>query len=184
MLLAMMAPLFAEPVRHVWFSSLPSRRRWAALLCAAGYLAVWMAAAPAIILISWTLRAGLSAGWALPLAAGAAIAWSASPMSQRARNRCHRFLRIGARGRQADLECLSQGLYSGAMCVATCWPWMIAPMLLTGFWHGIAMVAVSLWLALERILPAREPHWQWPPAISQLLWRHRLRRGRYRVQNV
>lgn len=183
MLLAMMAPLFAEPMRHVWFSSLPGRRGSAVLLCAAGYLAVWMVVAPAIILISWTLHAGLSAGWAMLLVVAAALAWSASPWSQRARNRCHRFLRVGAHGRRADRECLTQGLYSGAMCVSACWPWMVVPMLMTGYWHVIAMVSVSLWLTLERIMPPREARWQLPPAISQWLWRRRLR-SKYRGQNV
>lgn len=184
MLVAMMAPLFADPLRHVWFASLPSRRVWAVALCAAGYLAVWMAVAPAILLVSWILLASLPTVAALLFALAVAVAWSASPVSQRARNACHRFLRVGARGRRADAECLRQGLHSGAVCVAACWPWMVVPMLVGGGAHGVAMVGVSLWLALERLLPSRTPHWQWPPAVSLLLWRWRLMAARPRGQNV
>ena len=177
MLIAMMTPLFADPLRHVWFSTLAPRRGWAVLLCAIGYFAIWMMVAPVIIVMSWGLHAWLSANWVLPVATGAAIAWSASPWSQLARNRCHRLLRISACGRRADGECLIQGFHSGAMCVAVCWPWMVVPMLVDGFAHVAAMIVVSLWLTLERISSAREPHWQWPPVISQLLWRWRVRRS-------
>lgn len=175
MVIAMMAPLFAEPMRHVWFASLPARRGWAIFLCAVSYILVWLSVAPVIIIVTWVLSAYFSTNLALPLSIGAAITWSASPVAQCARNRCHRFMRIGASGRRADRECLIQGLHSGAMCVVTCWPWMVAPMLLSGLGHVAAMMAVSLWLALERIHQPREPRWQWPPTVSQLLWQWRLR---------
>lgn len=174
MLVGMMAPLAADPLRHVWFASLPRRRNWAVLLCATGYFGAWVMVAPAIIVISWTYRtAGM---WAAPVAAAAAVAWSFSPLSQHARNQCHRLLRVGAQGIRADRECLIQGLYSGSMCVAVCWPWMLIPMVLDEYAHVVAMIGISLWLTLDRALPPRAPGWQWPPVIAQLLWRRRLQR--------
>lgn len=174
MLVVMMAPLFAEPLRHVWFSSLVTRRSRAVVLCTAGYFGLWMAVAPVVFALSWVLQVLFSTTWALPAGIGAAIAWSSSPWAQRARNRCHRLLRVGATGCRADVECFVQGLHSGAMCVAVCWPWMVIPMLVSGAVHVPTMVGISLWLTLDRILPARQPLWQWPPAISQMLWRRRL----------
>src|ERR1700760_2387441 len=46
MLLAMMPPLLAAPLTHVWRSSLPRRRIWSVLQFAIGYAAVWLAVGP------------------------------------------------------------------------------------------------------------------------------------------
>jgi hypothetical protein len=175
MLVAMMTPLAADPLRHAWFASLPPRRGWAVLLCSGGYFAVWILMAPTIIVISWGLRT--VGAWAMPVAIAAALAWSFSPWSQHARNRCHRLLRIGAHGFRANGECLGQGMYSGAMCVAVCWPWMLVPMVANGYAHVLSMIGVSLWLTVERILPPRAPGWRWPPVVAHALWRRRLRQS-------
>lgn len=173
MLVAMMTPLAADPLRHAWFASVPPRRGWAVLLCLVGYFAVWILVAPAIIVISWVLRT--VGAWAMPVAIAGALVWSCSPWSQQARNRCHHLLRIGAHGLRANGECLAQGMYSGAMCVAVCWSWMLVPMVVNGYAHVPAMIGVSLWLTLERVLPPRAPGWRWPPVVAHALWRQSLR---------
>lgn len=179
MLLAMMTPLAADPLRHVWFASFPTRRGSAVLLCSCGYFGVWILASPGIIVISWALRT--VGAWATPVAIAASLVWSFSPWSQHARNRCHRLLRVGAHGFRANGECLVQGIYSGATCVAVCWPWMLVPMVVSGYAHIFAMIGISLWLTVERVLPPRVPGWRWPPIVAHALWRRRLRE---RLQSV
>ena len=165
MLLAMMPPLLGEPLRHLWFSSLPGRRPWSAALFATSYTAVWMLVAPALLLAAWASRDALGGG-AVPAVACFAFAWSSTPWTQRARNLCHRACRIGASGLRADAECIACGARYAARCVTVCWPWMMLPLLVEG-WHVLAMVAVALWLMLDRICPPRPASWQWPPAVEQ-----------------
>jgi hypothetical protein len=166
MLLAMMPPLLGEPLRHVWFSSLPARRPWAILLFAASYFAVWVLVAPALILLAWLLR-GVADGAAPAFALCVALAWSCAPWTQRARNRCHRVCRIGAAGLRADGECIAYGMRFAGRCVTVCWPWMILPLLVETL-HVVAMVGVALWMTLDRIAPPRRPSWQAPPVVDHL----------------
>jgi hypothetical protein len=177
MLMAMMAPLFADPMRHVWFSSLRTCRIRRVLECALGYLAIWVLVTPGLWAIAWLLQLAAPPGAALFLAGAVAFVWSATPLSQRARNRCHRYMSIGALGGRADREAVTQGLLSGSTCVAVCWPWMLVPIFVSGTVpHVAAMVLISLWLTLDRVYPARPALWQWPPAIAHALWRRALSR--------
>lgn len=175
MLAAMMPPLFADPLRHVWSASLVPRRAWAGLVCLAGYASVWIGLAPAIVGLAWLLQAFLPPVGAMAVALATATAWSCSPPAQHARNWCHRRLPVGASGRRADRECFAQGLTSGAACSAVCWPWMLVPLLLSGAWHTLAMVIIALWLMLERTFPWRQAKWQLPPAVGLLLWNRTVR---------
>jgi hypothetical protein len=178
MLAAMMPPLFADPLRHVWYASLVPRRAWAGLMCLAGYAFVWISLAPIIVGLAWFLQALLPSVGAIAVALAAATVWSCSPAAQHARNWCHRRLPVGASGRRADGECFAQGLMSGAACTAVCWPWMLVPLLLGGAWHILAMVIVAIWLTLERTFPWRQPKWQLPPAVGWLLWNRTVRLAR------
>ena len=56
MLLAMMPPLLAQPVLHVWWSSLRPRRPWALFLFGSAYTAVWMGAGAVLIPAAMALR--------------------------------------------------------------------------------------------------------------------------------
>lgn len=170
MLLAMMPPLLADPIRHVWFASMPRRRAWAVGLCLAAYALVWTLVAPALMVLAWGLRGGLSETTALSVALCFAMVWSASPVAQWARNRCHGVRRVGANGRSADLECVAYGTYVGGACVAVCWPWMLLPILAEEL-HAPVMVLVTAWLVLDRLFPPRRAAWQLPPAVGQILWR-------------
>jgi predicted metal-binding membrane protein len=164
MLIAMMSPLLAQPVTHVWRSSLVARRPRALILFALAYAMVWLTAAGVLVPCAMMLRLGMPD--AAPIVAVAlAIGWSGSPYAQLSRNRCHRSQGIGAFGRSADRDCLRQGVATGLACVGTCWPWMLVPMMLDAG-HAAAMVAVSLVLFLERLAPPAPAAWRLPAFVT------------------
>ena len=166
MLLAMMPPLVAAPVNHVWEASLPRRRLRAAMMVLVGYAAVWLAAGlvliPAAIAAMLVLRSA-----AFPVAFAFALIWSCSPLAQLARNKCHKVVRIGLKGWSADRDCLRQGATVAPWCIVTCWPWMLAAMV-AGTWHVAAMVGVTAVLLMDRILPPARIGWQAPPSTKFL----------------
>lgn len=165
MLLAMMPPLLAQPVLHVWWSSLGPRRPWALFLFGSAYTAVWMGAGAVLIPAAMALRLTIPWAAAAVVALGLALTWSSSPAAQGARNRCHRMRRIAAFGRNADRECVQQGLLTGAACVAACWPWMLLPMMVDSI-HAVAMAAVTVMLFVERLGPPALPAWRFPMAFE------------------
>lgn len=168
MTLAMMPLLVAGPLAHVRRCSLPRRRLRAMLWFALGYGSCWALAgaalAPAALLLAVVLAPGPAAGLSLAVA----VAWSASPVAQMARNRCHRTLRIGAFGLAADRDCLRQGIATGVACVGTCWPWMLLPAL-AGKAHLAVMAAVAVLLLADRLAPAGPVRWRVPSALEVLL---------------
>jgi predicted metal-binding membrane protein len=166
MLVAMMPPLLAQPVVHVWHSSLAARRPRALALFALGYASVWMAMAGVLIPGAIALRLAASDKAAV-LALALALAWSCSPTAQAARNRCHRVYRLAPFGLAADRDCFGHGWRTGLVCAAACWPWMLVPMTVDGLHLGV-MPAVTLILLAERIAPPRPPRWRWPPAFEIL----------------
>lgn len=168
MLMAMMPPLVAMPVAHVWRSSLAGRRPQALALFGLGYAMVWFSVGVLLIPAMIILRLVMPGTGVEMVALVFAVAWNCSPAAQAARNRCHRLHRIGAFGRSADRECLAHGMMSGAACVSACWPWMLATMMFDSG-HLIVMAAVTLVLFAERIAPPGRCKWQLPPALS-VLW--------------
>ncbi|HYM25667.1 MAG TPA: DUF2182 domain-containing protein [Vicinamibacterales bacterium] len=141
MVAAMMAPLLTAPVHHIRNSSLTRRRALATVEFLAAYLAVWMSVGVVV--------------WAMPLAsitvpsAIAGVAWQFSPLKQRCLDRLHRHRALAAFGVAADRDAVRFGLMHGLWCVASCWPLMIAPMLVTR--GQLAAMAVCLvWMAAER----------------------------------
>lgn len=167
MVLAMMPLLVVQPVSYIRRCSFPSRRNRAVALFSAGYGVCWASAGLALVPAAVVIAAGLPQSLGAPAALAAALVWSASPLAQVARNRCHRLRRIGAFGTLADVDCLRQGVASGSACVAACWPWMIMPMLFeTG--HAAAMLTVTLLLLAERLVPAGTVRWRLPPALETL----------------
>jgi predicted metal-binding membrane protein len=167
MLVAMMPPLLAQPVTHVWRASLLARRARALTLFAAAYTTVWLTAAAVLVPMAMVLRLAADDGASLA-AVAVAVAWSCSPSAQLWRNRCHRRQAISALGWPADRDCLTQGASTGLACVGVCWPWMLVPMTFdTG--HVVAMVAASFVLFMERLAPPAAAHWQMP-AFAAVLW--------------
>ena len=165
MLLAMMPPLLVQPVLHVWWSSLGPRRPWALFLFGAAYTAVWIAAGAVLIPAAMALRLTIPGPVAAVAALGLAVTWSSSPAAQRARNRCHQMKRVAAFGRNADRECAQQGLFTGATCVAACWPWMLVPMTVDSI-HAVAMAAVTTMLFIERLATPTPPAWRLPAVFE------------------
>ncbi|MFL9853971.1 copper chaperone [Pseudomonas chlororaphis] len=169
MLLAMMPPLLAMPLMHVWRSSLPRRRIRAVLGFLLGYTALWMAAGPLLMGLALLLQLSI-ADAALATALLVALLWSASPWQRAALNRGHRMRRIGLFGWTADRDCLVFGATHGALCIASCWAWMLVP-LLGGAWHIPLMLVAGAIMLVERLAPGDRPRWHWPAILPRLdLW--------------
>jgi predicted metal-binding membrane protein len=169
MLLAMMPPLLAPPLMHVWRSSLPRRCLWGTVCFVLGYGSLWMLAGT--ILIGLALLLQLAARESALAFAGAlllAIVWSASPWQRIALNRSHRLRRIGLFGWAADRDCLSFGAIHALWCVASCWAWMLAA-LTAGPWHVAAMMLAGTIMLGERLAPPQRPHWRLPLLRSPLI---------------
>ncbi|AVR97183.1 copper chaperone [Pseudoduganella armeniaca] len=151
MLLAMMPPLLAPALAHVWYSSRPRRRMRAVLWFVAGYGAVWMAAGPCFTAVAAVLLRAVPAA-AFPAVLAGALAWSASPWQRRVLARGHRLQPIGLFGIDADRDCALFGAGHAPWCVAACGPWMMVP-LVSGTWHFPVMAGTALLLWAERLAP-------------------------------
>jgi predicted metal-binding membrane protein len=177
MLLAMMPPLLAVAVLHVWRSSLPRRRPRALTGFLLGYAGPWLAVGAPLIALSFLLRLVAGEG-AFAAALLLALAWSASPWQRATLNRGHRLRRIGLFGRRADRDCLAFGLVQGGWCIASCWAWMLVP-LAAGSLHAPAMAAAAAILLGERLALAARPRWRVPlPIAFVAAWPRSLLRRR------
>lgn len=176
MLAAMMPPLLAAPLAHVWERSFARRRPRAIGLFLLGYAGVWTAAGllllPAAVALHFVAGGG-------PLAAGAAIAflWQFSPGKQRCLNRCHRLPPLAAFGIEAERDALGFGLRHGFWCVGACWAAMLLP-LMAKDGHAAAMLLAAAFLLAERVERPDRAGWRlrWPRrgfAVGMVL----LRRG-------
>ena len=161
MLVAMMAPLLASPLSHVYHSSLEQRRSRSTALFLLGYLSMWAVAGLLLIVVaafldSLTRLIGVPAVGASTMLA---VAWQATPWKQHSLNGCHRRSPLSAFGRKADLDAVAFGLRHGRWCVGTCWALMIIPFGLAGFWHWAVMLALLTLLLVERSRAPLAPHW-------------------------
>ena len=167
MLVAMMPPLLAAPIVHVRQSSLARRRARAVTGFVAGYALVWFAMAVPLGLLALLAYNAFGAG-AFPLALAAALAWSASPFHQQLLNRAHRLRPVSLFGLRADGDCLLFGIGHGLLCAATCWAWMVVPML-AGGWHFAAMLVTGMVLLAERLGLPQAARWRMPAALALFL---------------
>jgi len=163
MLVAMMTPLLAEPVRHLRLRSLARRRTRALVLFLAGYLAVWMAMAPVLVIAAVLIRVVAGNLGIAPLlpAAALALVWQASPWKQISLNRCHLTPRLAPFGWAADRDCLRFGVVNGLWCVGTCWALMLVP-LVSHDGHLPLMALAAVILVAERLRAARPARWRIP----------------------
>lgn len=166
MLIAMMPPLLAMPLTHVWRASLPRRRVRALAGFLLGYCALWMAAGLLLSAVALLLSM-LFAQAALPLSILFAVLWSASPWHRAALNRGHRLQRIGLFGWKADRDCLGFGLSHGFWCISACWAWMLVPLLVHHGHIPVMMLAGAIMLA-ERLAPGARPRWRLPFVLNAL----------------
>ncbi|EJL01311.1 membrane protein, putative [Pseudomonas fluorescens Q2-87] len=157
MLLAMMPPLLATPLTHVWRSSLPNRRIQASVGFLLGYAAMWMAAGPLLIALALLLQMAAAEN-TLAVALLVAMLWSASPWHRAALDRGHRMGQLSLFGWAADRDCLIRGLAHGLFCIVSCWAWMLVP-LVSGSWHIPMMLLAGAILLAERLIPAKAPRW-------------------------
>jgi len=161
MLAAMMAPLLVTPLRHVRDRSFASRRTRAMLLFVAGYLAVWMIAGAGLQAVALAARSAVATPLAgLGLAVAVALLWQVSPAKQWSLNRCHRRPQLAAFGAAADRDAFWFGLTSGGSCAGTCWALMSLP-LMADRGHGVAMIAVTLFVFAERLENPAPLAWRW-----------------------
>lgn len=165
MLIAMMLPLLARPLDHVWVRSLP-RRRWQAVAeFLVAYVMVWTAAGAALVLLAILLRASVGSLTAAALPLAGAVAWRATPAWQVCQNRCHGIPRLDTFGLAAELDCLAYGARAAFWCIGTCWALMLLPLLVRA--HLPVMMAVALVAFIDRQAPPRPlRRWRWRPAPS------------------
>jgi predicted metal-binding membrane protein len=155
MLLAMLPPMLALPLRTIWRGSLHRNRLAKCAAFVFGYAWIWLAAGA--LVLAWlavlqTLPIPLFTGLA------AALIWHASPGRQRCLNACHRQRRLHTFGFAALADALGEGFRLGFWCIAACLPLMSAIMLVAE-WHLAMMFAAALFLTAERMLPPAAPRW-------------------------
>jgi predicted metal-binding membrane protein len=164
MLLAMMSPLLAAPLRWLWQRSLPTRRMQIALAFVLGYLSAWMLAAAPLAAIAAALAVAADALGLRAELAGAALAlgWQATPWAQRCLNRCRVRPAMATFGWRAERDGLRYGLTHGASCVGACWAWMLWPMTAAGAAHLPLMLIAAAAMLLARSRCGARPRWGWP----------------------
>lgn len=165
MLTAMMTPILAGPLHHLWVRSL-ARRRWRALtVFIAAYLGVWILMAPVLMLFVAVLRM-MADEISFPVGGFAvliALAWQSSPAKQYCLNHCHWTPRIGVFGWSADIDCARFGLVNAMWCVGTCWALMLLPVTATDMSvHLLLMALVSAIMVTERLQPGQPACWHIP----------------------
>ena len=159
MIFAMMPLLLSGPISHIMRSTRPNNNAPALIFFALGYVMVWMLAGlilvPLLIIFALLTSNGTDTVWAVI----AALIWSSSPMAQFARNRCHKFTRIGLRFNHMLRDCMRQGIMTATACVGACWAWMMVPMTVENG-HILAMIFVMFILFAERLTLPIVPQWQ------------------------
>ncbi|OQS32276.1 copper chaperone [Chromobacterium haemolyticum] len=174
MLLAMMSPLLADPLRLLWLRSLARKRAQTLALFLGGYALVWLAAGLPLHLFGLALLTFSPSPWlAFAVACGTAWLWQASPPRRHCLQACHRQPQLPAFGWPAAAAALRYGLSSGGWCVASCGVWMLPP-LLARPGHLPMMAAVGLWLLLERRRPDSAPTTPFIPKPLRPAGRKRL----------
>jgi len=163
MVLAMMSPLLANAIHHLWVRSLSRRRIRAIIFFTVAYITVWMLAGAVLLLGAEQLKVLSSFGWFAAPATSLLIAlvWQASPWKQICLNRCHLQPRLSAFGLAADGDCLRFGLVKGFFCVGTCWALMFLPLVFVSAGLPL-MLVISLFLLMEQYRPARPAQWRIP----------------------
>jgi predicted metal-binding membrane protein len=161
MVVAMMAPILAGPLELVRANGLARRRTRSTLLFLSCYTAVWIAAG-GLLLYASALADNFRFGRAFTafLILIVALIWQGSPIKQLCLNRCHTFRAMPAFGSAADAATLRYGIRHGMWCAASCWPWMLLPMVSPGNQLRI-MALVSLIVFCERLEEPAPVQWRY-----------------------
>jgi predicted metal-binding membrane protein len=149
MVLAMMFPLMAVPVRVTAFSSLWRRRHLAIGTFLTGYLTVWMVAGVGYLFLVAFLSM-VATEWRFLAGIGllTAAAWQLTALKRRLSTSCHRTRPLAPDGWPAHRDCLRFGVDHGIHCIGNCGVLMFAAMLSP--WHQAMMVVTTLLLFYER----------------------------------
>ena len=169
MVWAMMTPLLARPIAHVWTCGPARLRPTLVALFIASYAAIWLFAGFLLMGGAVALEdlAGAAALPAPALAVAAALLWQTSPLKQACLNGCHRLPRLRPPARAAAGDCLRYGATTALWCVGSCWALMLA-LLVVDQMHFALMAIVAAVLFVERQAPERLARWRCIP-----LWRFR-----------
>jgi predicted metal-binding membrane protein len=152
MLLAMMAPLIAEPLANLGASVAPHRRPAAVALLLVGYGGVWTAAGLVIVPAAFLIGSAAETSRLPPLALSLSIAalWQVMPLKRAALALCHR------RPAASEGAGLRYGMVTALGCFGACWALMLAPFAVHGEDRPL-MALVAIALLIERQLSARPP---------------------------
>jgi predicted metal-binding membrane protein len=172
MLLAMMAPLVAEPLANLEASVAPRRRPAALALFVVGYGGAWLAAGFLVVPAAFLIGSAAETSRLPPLALGLLIAalWQVTPLKRAALALCHRKPAV------ADDGALRYGFVTGLGCLGACWALMLAPFAAHGEDRPLmALVAIALlierrWSGRAAARQAREPSSR-PPTFTPFIGR-------------
>jgi predicted metal-binding membrane protein len=160
MLAAMMLPLLAPAIYHIYQRSFARRRTRSIVLFLTAYTIVWMLAGVLLLSIQALATSAVRQLW-IPAAATFVIAiiWQSSPVKQHCLSRCHANKELAAFGTAADLTAFRFGISQGIWCACSCWAWMLFVMLVPRG-HWVAMIAVAALLFSERLESPQRPSWR------------------------
>ena len=160
MLIAMMGPMVAMPIRHILDRSFARQCARAVVLFLAGYVGIWMVAGILIALSGMVLPHNILDSFALAvLMLTTAFIWQCSPFKQRCLNRGHAHIELAAFGMAAELDAMRFGVNHGLWCVGSCWALMLVPYMFPNG-HVAAMAVVTLWVLAERLERPMLPRWR------------------------
>lgn len=160
MLVAMMGPMLAMGIRHVFHRSLARRRVRGVLIFLAGYLGLWMAAGAVVLPVALVIRLfAPSSFWPAVVGVGVAAVYQFSPWKQKCLNRGHAHPALAAFGRAADFDVLQFGVSHGVWCVGSCGLLMLATELFPAG-HLTAMAVATGWLVAEKLNRPTAPQWR------------------------
>jgi predicted metal-binding membrane protein len=177
MVLAMMGPLLAGPLYHLWHRSLARHRLRGIALFLSAYVAGWCLAC-GVFALALDAANAYQAGDAvlLPAAVSLAAAWQLSPDKRYALLRCHLRPPLSVFGTRAWLDPIWFGLRRAFWCVLSCWALMLVSFS-TRSGGILPMLIVSAIIAYEQVF--REPPRL--PAHACNAWVPRPRRYPQRV---
>ncbi len=161
MLAAMMPPLLARPVEHLWFAGATGRRVRGLALFAIAYFAVWTLAGVVLMAAALAVEVLASVAEVPALAAAGltAFVWQTTPLKQASLHSCCRLPRLSPSGPAADRDCLRYGLSTALACVGVCWALMLVPLVVPRL-ECPAMAIISAILLLERQTTGRPARWR------------------------
>ena len=174
MCVAMMSLLISPPTAYIWRSVGNKEKLLSVISFYAGFIGFWILSGILLCPTAIILAANLGSGNDLSFALGLAVFWSATPLAQSARNRCHAWSRVNAFGVWAQIDSGKLGVRTGLNCFLVCWPWMLVPAFVQNA-HFLMMFLVSFYLFADRIAPADQVQWRLPPAINTVFGHGLLR---------